>query len=748
MFAVTRFVPWVSSLALILSFLSPSSGVSAEAGRIGKVRWAYYVGYEADSFVHLQRNIRNLDYISPYWFEMDGEGKVVEGGMRYTQDPNKDAIMALTRANGVKVLPMIKNSATQADFTPVLADPTVRSRAIEGIAALMDRGYDGINIDFENVDPNDRLHLSTFMAELAPVLRAKGKIVSQAVAARAEERLTGWAGAYDYKALGESNDFVVLMAYAYRSPSSATPGSTAPMAWVENSLAYLVSQVPVAKVVLGVAWYGYDWNRTTGTPAIPRRYSQVMEAAQRNGASIQYSDDGSPLIRYTEGGQVHEIWFENRRSVEDKLALVGKYNVAGAAGWRMGQEDPEVWQAMNASLGFRTWLLAEGSTAPPYQTWVLIQNPNAAPVQATVTFMKEGGDTLVNQYRINPTSRFSIFANEVVPNAAFSTRVDSDLPVIVERAMYFGYDGHASAGVNAASRTWYLPEGFTGGMDTWVLLMNPNPAPATATVSFLKEDGAVERRSFQMNPTSRLNVFANQIVPGVAFSTKVEADLPIVAERATYFNGGKAGHGSVGVPYAARNWYLAEGFTGGMDTYILLMNPGSATSQATVTFMKESGENVVRSYSLKPTSRFTIQANSVVPGVSFATRVEANRPIVVERAMYFNSGEGGHSSMGVTAPASSWFLAEGSTAPPFTEYVLMMNPNPAAVAATAYFMKDDGQVEVRQYTVAPNTRFTLQVNTVVPNAALSIRIEASQPVVVERAMYFGRGGTDTAGVSQ
>ncbi|MFH1140718.1 MAG: glycosyl hydrolase family 18 protein, partial [Chloroflexota bacterium] len=571
---------------------------------------------------------------------------------------------------------------------------------------------------------------------------------SQALAAKVAERLTGWAGAYDYKALGEQNDFLILMAYGYVSASNATPGSTAPIGWVENSLAYAVSEIPASKVLLGVAWYGYDWNRTTGPPAVARRYSQVSEAAQRNGATIQYTEDGSPFVKYSENGQSHEVWFENRRSVEAKLSLVGKYGVAGAAGWRMGHEDPGVWQAMNASLGFRTWLLAEGCTSPPFQTWILIQNPNLAQVQATVTFMKEGGDTLVKEYRIGATSRFSVFANEVIPNAAFSTRVDSDLPVIVERAMYFGYDGHASAGVNAPSRVWYLPEGFTGGMDTWILVMNPNPAPTTATISFLKEDGSVEKRTFQMNPSSRLNVFANQIVPGTAFSTLVEADLPVVAERATYFNGGKGGHGSMGVPYTARKWYLAEGFTGGMDTFILLMNPGSAAAQATVTFMKESGETVVRIYSLKPTSRFTIPANSVVPGVSFATRVESDRPIVVERAMYWGSGEGGHSSMGVTAPANSWFLAEGCTASPFTEYVLMMNPNASPATAIAYFMKDDGQVVVRQYDIGPYSRFTVQVNAVAPNAAHSTRIEASQPIVVERSMYFGRGGTNTTGVSQ
>ncbi|MFH1486741.1 MAG: glycosyl hydrolase family 18 protein [Chloroflexota bacterium] len=746
---VARSILGVWALALLLNLLvSPQGAAAAESLRVGRIRWGYYVGYEADSFAHLQRHIHDLDYVSPYWFQMDGEGGIIESGIRYIEDKNKDGVMALARGNGVKVVPMIKNSATGSDLTPVLADAGVRARTIQGLVALVERGYDGIHIDFENINGQDRPHLTTFMAELAAALRPRGKLVTQALAAKVEEKFTGWAGAYDFKGLAEHNDLLVLMAYGYRTAGSTVPGSTAPIDWVDKCLDYATSQIPPEKLMLGVAWYGYDWNKTTGPPAVALRYSQVMEIAQRTGAAVEYSEDGSPFLRYRSNGHDHEVWFEDRRSVEAKLALVPKYGVAGVAGWRMGHEDPGAWRAMNASLAFHTWLLAEGCTAPPYDTWILIMNPNPHHVPTTVTFMKEGGGTVVKEYRIPPTSRFTIFANDVVPNAAISTRVESDSPLIVERAMYFGHDGHVSAGVNAPSCLWYLPEGYTGGMDTWILLMNPNPTTALATVSFLKEDGSVEKRSYQLKPTSRLSIFANQIVPGISFSTTVEADLPVVAERATYFDGGKGGHGSVGVPYAARKWYLAEGFSGGMDTWVLLMNPGSATTRATVTFMKEDGETVVCAYNLTPTSRFTVYANTFVPGVSFATRVEADQPIIVERAMYFEGGTSGHSSMGVSAPARSWFLAEGCTAVPFTEFALLMNPNPTRVTASVSFVKDDGWVVTRQWEIGAFSRFTILVNGVVPNASLSLRVEATQPIVVERAMYFGKGGHASTGVSQ
>ena len=105
--------------------------------------------------------------------------------------------------------------------------------------------------------------------------------------------------------------------------------------------------------------------------------------------------------------------------------------------------------------------------------------------------MKEDGNTVEKRYSLNPQSRLSIFANEVVPNSAFSTKVESTSALLVERSMYFGHDGHSSPGVNGGSRNWYLPEGFTGkGTDTWILLMNPENQAANATVTFMKEDGS------------------------------------------------------------------------------------------------------------------------------------------------------------------------------------------------------------------------------------------------------------------
>src|SRR5713101_4262527 len=95
--------------------------------RIGKIRWGYYVAYDATSYDSLKANIKNLDYVSTYWYHIDGDGNLISSGDSTVADKNKDSVIALARQNGVKILPMVKNSATYDEFHNVLTEPGVRS---------------------------------------------------------------------------------------------------------------------------------------------------------------------------------------------------------------------------------------------------------------------------------------------------------------------------------------------------------------------------------------------------------------------------------------------------------------------------------------------------------------------------------------------------------------------------------------------------------------------------------------------
>ncbi len=195
-------------------------------------------------------------------------------------------------------------------------------------------------------------------------------------------------------------------------------------------------------------------------------------------------------------------------------------------------------------------------------------------------------------------------------------------------------------------------------------------------------------------------------------------------------------------------WYLAEGATGSFfEEEILVGNPNTTAADITITFLRPGLSTVVRQFTMAPTSRVSVRVNGI-PGledtaVSAVVECTNTLDIVVERSMYFRDGAkvGGHNANGVTSPATRWLFAEGATGF-FDQFILVQNPDTATAAAvTATFLKEDGSTTVRDYTVAPSSRFTLWVNQQVPglsNAAFSTVIETTNGVgvIAERAMYF------------
>ena len=389
---------------------------------------------------------------------------------------------------------------------------------------------------------------------------------------------------------------------------------------------------------------------------------------------------------------------------------------------------------------------------------MLIQNPGASAVSAEVTFMREdGGEVPTGALDLPPTSRLSVNVAEYVGEADVSTRVLAGGPVICERAMYWNdrAEGHDSIGTTTPSPSWYLAEGSTAwGFEEWVLVQNPNPDPATVEIAFMKTDGTVVQVDppLVLPPTSRRSVNVADYVGEADVSTQVEADLPVIVERAMYRYGRQIGHDTVGTPALSRTWYLAEGTTAwGFDEWVLIQNPGTAPATVTVEFMKADGTTVPYGVVLAPLSRYSIHVNEV-PGCAAAdlsTYLSSDRPIIAERAMYWNgaSKPAGHVTLGTPMPLPRWYLAEGTTAWGFETFILVQNPNDAPCTVTLTFMRPDGSSLSPTYTVPANARFTVKVNDVVAGSDVSTLVSGSLPVIAERAMYWGArdGGHCTVG---
>jgi hypothetical protein len=122
--------------------------------------------------------------------------------------------------------------------------------------------------------------------------------------------------------------------------------------------------------------------------------------------------------------------------------------------------------------------------------------------------------------------------------------------------------------------------------------------------------------------------------------------------------------------------------------------------------------------------------------------VTFDQPGIAERAMYFGTSplwKGGHESLGATAPATSWFLAEGATGTFFETFVLLANPNAADVTATLRFLPATGQPVVKQKLIPANSRVTVNIeqeDASLAVGAVATTVDAQLPIIVERSQYW------------
>ena len=302
----------------------------------------------------------------------------------------------------------------------------------------------------------------------------------------------------------------------------------------------------------------------------------------------------------------------------------------------------------------RDWYLAEGCTRGGMETWVLVQNPNATDVTVDLTFMTSAGPLDGPRgFPIEAGSRHTFKANDYVTDWNVSTRVTSTGDVICERACYGNERtwAHDSIGSTSAAPTWYLAEGCTeGGMETWVLVQNPNATDVTVDLTFMTSAGPLDGpRGFPIEAGSRHTFKANDYVTDWNVSTRVTSTGDVICERACYGNERTWAHDSIGSTSAAPTWYLAEGCTeGGMETWVLVQNPNATDVTVDLTFMTSAEpRNGPQGFRIEAGSRHTFNLSEYVKDWNLSTRVTSSGgDVICERAMYGNERQWAHDSVG------------------------------------------------------------------------------------------------------
>ena len=223
----------------------------------------------------------------------------------------------------------------------------------------MQKGYRGLDVDFEYVYAEDAGAYAAFLGRLTERLNPLGYPVIAALAPKiaADQPGTLYEG-HDFAAIGAAVNQVLLMTYEW-GYTYGPPMAVAPLPNVRQVVEYALTEIPASKIWLGVPLYGYDWplpfvqGRTKAQSISPQ---EAVARAVRYGVDIQYSEQAqAPWYRYTDGyGITHEVWFEDARSIQAKLALIPEYGLYGVGYWNLMRPFPQNWRVLNALYRIRT----------------------------------------------------------------------------------------------------------------------------------------------------------------------------------------------------------------------------------------------------------------------------------------------------------------------------------------------------------------------------------------------------------
>ncbi len=442
-----------------------------------------------------------------------------------------------------------------------------------------------------------------------------------------------------------------------------------------------------------------------------------------------------------------------------------------------GVTNEDEYKAGSHPMGVYTRYFAEGVTGTFFNTRLTLVNA-AQTAESTVLlrFMTASGTTVSKLVTLPALGHMRIDTATIpgLEATTFSTIVEADGPVAATRTSVWdgsAYGSHASEGAVKPSTTWFMAEGAThSGFKLFYLIGNPDALPADVEIRYLRPAPLPPIvRTYAVAPHSRRDVWVNLEDPELAatdVSAVITSSVPVVVERSMYLDTGGlllgAGTSTTASPEPRMKWYFAEGAVGDyFDTYLLMLNPGTADAQVTVTYLLPAGAPVVAQYVVPAGSRsgIWVDVEAQLPAdTSFSTIVESTNgvPLVVERAMWWPGPTAatwneGHASAGSPETGTKWAVAgPGETGG--QSYLLIQNTSTFIGSAKVTLALEDGTTLSAVVALPALSRQTIGIDEVtfpgLGTRSFGVIVESvgttPAEIVVELSTYASSGTTHWA----
>jgi spore germination protein len=292
-----------------------------------------------------------VDEVDFDWYHTQQDGSVT------AEDEDPDLVGA-ARGHDLNLFATVTNSTSSGKAfsrevaAAVLASPDRRRRFVDDLLTLVAKmGYDGVDLDWEDLRPADRDRFSALVDQLAAALHAQGRFLSIAVMPKTSEPGEWDNQKYaDWSRIGKAVDEFKIMLYSYSGPWG-DPGPQAPLAWVDRVLTFAEKKVSPDKVFMGLPFYGFDWHG--GSVATASAHRAAALAAQYGAAVHHDAASGEATMTFTDAnGETHTVWFQDEKAVATKIAALrsGHPKIAGISVWVMGQEASGFWPLITRDL--------------------------------------------------------------------------------------------------------------------------------------------------------------------------------------------------------------------------------------------------------------------------------------------------------------------------------------------------------------------------------------------------------------